>query len=68
MRTGQDEIGLNSRPGVDEIRLNTGGPRYAWGCSRPGSKPLVGWPEYVATARAADEGGYSSVWLGDHLL
>jgi alkanesulfonate monooxygenase SsuD/methylene tetrahydromethanopterin reductase-like flavin-dependent oxidoreductase (luciferase family) len=26
------------------------------------------WPEYVAMARAAEETGFDSVWLGDHLL
>jgi probable F420-dependent oxidoreductase len=28
----------------------------------------VRWPEVVAIARAAEEGGFDSVWLGDHLL
>ena len=28
----------------------------------------VRWPEYVALARAAEEGGFDSIWLGDHLL
>lgn len=28
----------------------------------------VRWPEYVAMARAAEETGFDSVWLGDHLL
>jgi probable F420-dependent oxidoreductase len=28
----------------------------------------VGWPEYVAMARAAEECGFDSIWLGDHLL
>jgi probable F420-dependent oxidoreductase len=26
------------------------------------------WPEYVAMARAAEESGFDSIWLGDHLL
>ena len=26
------------------------------------------WPEVVAIARAAEEGGFDSIWLGDHLL
>jgi len=26
------------------------------------------WPEYVAMARAAEETGFDSIWLGDHLL
>jgi probable F420-dependent oxidoreductase len=28
----------------------------------------VRWPEYVAMARAAEESGFDSIWLGDHLL
>jgi alkanesulfonate monooxygenase SsuD/methylene tetrahydromethanopterin reductase-like flavin-dependent oxidoreductase (luciferase family) len=28
----------------------------------------VRWPEYLAMARAAEEAGFDSVWLGDHLL
>ena len=28
----------------------------------------VRWPEYVAMARAAEAGGFDSIWLGDHLL
>jgi probable F420-dependent oxidoreductase len=28
----------------------------------------VRWPEYVAIARAAEEVGFDSVWIGDHLL
>jgi probable F420-dependent oxidoreductase len=28
----------------------------------------VRWPEYRAMARAAEEAGFDSIWLGDHLL
>ena len=28
----------------------------------------VRWPEVVAMARAAQEVGFDSIWLGDHLL
>jgi probable F420-dependent oxidoreductase len=28
----------------------------------------VRWPEYLAMARAAEECGFDSIWLGDHLL
>jgi probable F420-dependent oxidoreductase len=28
----------------------------------------VRWPEYVAMARAAEDVGFDSVWVGDHLL
>jgi probable F420-dependent oxidoreductase len=28
----------------------------------------VRWPEFVALARAAEESGFDSIWIGDHLL
>ena len=28
----------------------------------------VRWPEYLAMARAAEEVGFDSIWIGDHLL
>ena len=28
----------------------------------------VRWPEYLAMAQAAEEVGFDSIWLGDHLL
>ena len=28
----------------------------------------VRWPEYLAMAGAAEEVGFDSIWLGDHLL
>src|SRR5438067_9668196 len=28
----------------------------------------VSWAEYVAMARAAEEVGFDSIWIGDHLL
>src|SRR4051812_11254241 len=28
----------------------------------------VRWPEYAALARAAEESGFDSIWLGDHML
>jgi probable F420-dependent oxidoreductase len=28
----------------------------------------VRWPEYVAIARAAEDAGFDSIWMGDHLL
>jgi alkanesulfonate monooxygenase SsuD/methylene tetrahydromethanopterin reductase-like flavin-dependent oxidoreductase (luciferase family) len=45
----------------------TGGrPRI--GIQLPEVERRVGWPEYVAMARAAEEGGFDSIWVGDHLL
>src|SRR3954471_19113455 len=38
------------------------------GVQLPEVERLVRWPEYVAMARAAEEVGFDSVWLGDHLL
>jgi len=28
----------------------------------------VRWPEYVAMARAAEDSGFDSIWVGDHML
>jgi probable F420-dependent oxidoreductase len=38
------------------------------GIQLPEVEREVRWPEYVAMARAAEEGGFDSIWLGDHLL
>jgi alkanesulfonate monooxygenase SsuD/methylene tetrahydromethanopterin reductase-like flavin-dependent oxidoreductase (luciferase family) len=38
------------------------------GVQLPEVEREVGWPEYVAMARAAEESGFDSIWLGDHLL
>jgi alkanesulfonate monooxygenase SsuD/methylene tetrahydromethanopterin reductase-like flavin-dependent oxidoreductase (luciferase family) len=41
-------------------------PRF--GIQLPEVERTVPWPEYVAMARAAEEVGFNSIWLGDHLL
>jgi probable F420-dependent oxidoreductase len=38
------------------------------GIQLPEVERHVRWPEYVAIARAAEECGFDSIWLGDHLL
>ena len=38
------------------------------GVQLPEVERAVGWPEYAAMARAAEEVGFDSVWLGDHML
>ena len=38
------------------------------GVQLPEVERRVGWHEYVAMARAAEEVGFDSIWLGDHLL
>ena len=38
------------------------------GIQLPEVERVVPWPEYVAIARAAEEVGFDSVWVGDHLL
>jgi alkanesulfonate monooxygenase SsuD/methylene tetrahydromethanopterin reductase-like flavin-dependent oxidoreductase (luciferase family) len=38
------------------------------GIQLPEVEREVRWPEYVALARAAEEAGFDSIWLGDHLL
>ena len=38
------------------------------GIQLPEVEREVGWPEYAAMARAAEEVGFDSIWVGDHLL
>jgi probable F420-dependent oxidoreductase len=38
------------------------------GIQLPEVEREVRWPEYVAMARAAEESGFDSIWVGDHLL
>jgi probable F420-dependent oxidoreductase len=40
----------------------------AVGVQLPEVEREVRWPEYVAIARAAEEVGFDSVWVGDHYL
>jgi alkanesulfonate monooxygenase SsuD/methylene tetrahydromethanopterin reductase-like flavin-dependent oxidoreductase (luciferase family) len=38
------------------------------GVQLPEAERVVRWPENLAMARAAEEAGLDSIWLGDHLL
>jgi probable F420-dependent oxidoreductase len=38
------------------------------GVQLPEVEREVRWPEYVSMARAAEEVGFDSIWLGDHML
>ena len=38
------------------------------GIQLPEVERVVRWPEYVAMARAAEDVGFDTLWLGDHLL
>jgi probable F420-dependent oxidoreductase len=38
------------------------------GIQLPEVERVVRWPEYVAMARAAENAGFDTLWLGDHLL
>ena len=38
------------------------------GIQLPEVEREVRWPELLAMARAAESGGFDSIWLGDHLL
>lgn len=38
------------------------------GVQLPEAERVVRWPEYLDMARAAEEVGFESIWLGDHLL
>ena len=38
------------------------------GVQLPEVERRVQWPEYAAMALAAEEVGFDSIWVGDHLL
>ncbi|MBI3750576.1 MAG: LLM class flavin-dependent oxidoreductase, partial [Chloroflexi bacterium] len=38
------------------------------GIQLPEVEREVRWPEYVAMARRAEDVGFDTIWLGDHLL
>jgi alkanesulfonate monooxygenase SsuD/methylene tetrahydromethanopterin reductase-like flavin-dependent oxidoreductase (luciferase family) len=38
------------------------------GVQLPEVERVVGWPEYATMARAAEDAGFDSIWVGDHLL
>src|ERR671936_2329124 len=38
------------------------------GIQLPEVEREVRWPEYLALARAAEDAGFDSIWVGDHLL
>jgi probable F420-dependent oxidoreductase len=38
------------------------------GIQLPEVEREVRWPEYLAMARAAEEAGFDSIWIGDHLV
>ena len=38
------------------------------GIQLPEVEREVRWPEYLAMAKAAEEVGFESIWIGDHLL
>jgi probable F420-dependent oxidoreductase len=38
------------------------------GVQLPEVERVVDWPQYAALARAAEEAGFDSIWLGDHML
>ena len=42
--------------------------RLRIGVQLPEVERRVPWPEYVAMARAAEDVGFDSIWVGDHLL
>jgi probable F420-dependent oxidoreductase len=42
--------------------------RLRVGVQLPEVERYVPWPEYLSMARAAEEVGFDSVWVGDHLL
>lgn len=42
--------------------------RMRIGIQLPEVERVVRWPEYIAMAKAAEDVGFDTIWLGDHLL
>lgn len=54
---------------MDELALSSLEPRrLRVGVQLPEVEREVRWPEYLAIALAAEQAGFHSVWVGDHLL
>ncbi|MGH7539881.1 MAG: LLM class flavin-dependent oxidoreductase, partial [Gemmatimonadota bacterium] len=49
-------------------RLSGMADAIRFGVQLPEVEREVRWPEYVAMARAAEEVGFDSIWVGDHYL
>jgi alkanesulfonate monooxygenase SsuD/methylene tetrahydromethanopterin reductase-like flavin-dependent oxidoreductase (luciferase family) len=43
-------------------------PLIRVGVQLPEVEYVAGWSDYAAMARAAEESGFDSIWLGDHLV
>ena len=48
--------------------MTTPGRPLRIGIQLPEVEREVRWPEYLAMARAAEDAGFDTLWLGDHLL
>lgn len=48
--------------------MGTTGERLRIGIQLPEVERVVRWPELLTIARAAEESGFDSIWVGDHLL
>jgi alkanesulfonate monooxygenase SsuD/methylene tetrahydromethanopterin reductase-like flavin-dependent oxidoreductase (luciferase family) len=59
---------MPSSPSEATISVPAAGRRLRVGVQLPEVERHVTWPEYLAMARAAEEVGFDSVWIGDHLL
>ena len=43
-------------------------PALRFGIQLPEVEREVRWPGYLAMARAAEDAGFDSIWVGDHYL
>ncbi|MEO7229697.1 MAG: LLM class flavin-dependent oxidoreductase [Candidatus Limnocylindrales bacterium] len=58
---------MNTKPVMHAPPFNANRPLRV-GVQLPEVEREVRWPEYLAMARRAEELGYDTLWLGDHLL
>src|SRR5207248_457608 len=68
VRAGDRALPHVRRPAPVQRAPGNRGRAVKVGVQLPEAERVVRWPEYLAMARAAEEVGFESIWLGDHLL
>ena len=63
-----DDIGGLTADTIQGMSPTGSGRPLRVGVQLPEVERVVRWPEYVAMARAAEDAGFDTLWLGDHLL
>jgi probable F420-dependent oxidoreductase len=64
----EDDIAWPPQPPAEKTTGGSGGSALKVGVQLPEVEREVRWPELRAMAQAAEESGFDSIWVGDHLL